>query len=865
MDELTQLKQITNPTLSDYKHAVTAINSHLNTQFTAQCDISHLLQQRSQFLDELLSILWRNEGLNSHSQLILLALGGYGRQEMFPYSDLDLAIIYKEPPQTIVEEQIAAFIRLLWDIGLKLGTYVGSFDAALSQAKIDCDFYTSFLEMRLLTGDMAYYHALPLEKIIQSWSLAVFFVVKQKEQQKRYQQYTAPLSSIESNVKMSPGGLRDFQLLRWLLLRHSGTPSFKQLAILRLCSAEITSQLDDDYQWLCLVRYACHTISQRPDNRLSEELLPHLAEFFSTNVTGFLQSYYRITRTNQETHRWLCQAFFEEFVREPPLSCEPAISINATWQIRSNQLELIYPIKELTAPYPIFNWFLFWATHTPILNFTAKTIATLYALSRNLPTSFGLSTTHCADFLTLCFALPGQLGKVLQTLQQFQILEKYLPEFARITHLPQYDGFHAYTVDEHTLKLLRELDFIWSNQNNEFLFCSTIIKQLANPASLYFSGLFHDLGKGSGQDHAVYGAQLAEHFCQRHNLSAESTALITWLVKAHLLMSHTAQRKDIYDPVVIAEFAAQLPQPNYLDYLYLLTIADIRATNPKLWNSWKDSLLKTLYLATKAYFSSQTSPQKVSEQTIQNKQEMISKELAQQISAEHIIELFAQLDTGYFLRHSPENITRHLQAILAHGSCDEPLILLQTHHSLAGTELLVYIKDRPYLFATITAVIDQLRLVIVDAAILTTTAGYALDTFIILDENQQPLQDEILGHTLQQQLRQALIQKIIPKIARRRIAAPRIRFDLSIELSFTTEPHTNRTVMALVTTDRAGLLAQIGQALVECAVELHFAKITTLNQKVADWFYLSQNQQPLNKITQEKVQNAIKERYKTLV
>ena len=439
---------------------------------------------------------------------------------------------------------------------------------------------------------------------------------------------------------------------------------------------------------------------------------------------------------------------------------------------------------------------------------------------------------------------PRGLSHELKRMNRYGVLGAYIPDFANIISRMQYDLFHIYTVDEHTLFLISNLRRFSLNKHDEELpFCNDIFLLIPKPELLYIAALFHDIAKGRNGDHSILGEEIAKNFCQQHDLSSHDTKLITWLVRHHLLMSTTAQRKDISDPDVIHEFAQKVGSTEYLNHLYLLTVADIRATNPELWNSWKDSLLRGLYAAThNALRHGLQNPIALADRLRENKQEAKDELLKRGIVESAIDKAWQYVTDDYFLRYAADEIAWHTAAMVSSSPEDLPLVLLRTQTQRGSAEVFVYAKNEEGIFSISTATLDQLGLTILDARIMSTLDSYVLNSFQVLEQSGEPITEAFreahICQVLQTNLQQRKVKehKNIHRQAKLRQAQ---HFPIATEIQFHQDPITRQTIMELITTDHAGLLSKVGYAFMQQQIHLHSAKITTIGSRVEDMFYIT--------------------------
>jgi len=440
------------------------------------------------------------------------------------------------------------------------------------------------------------------------------------------------------------------------------------------------------------------------------------------------------------------------------------------------------------------------------------------------------------------FRQPQGVTHVLRRMNRYGILAAYLPCFANIVARMQYDLFHIYTVDEHTLFVIRNLRrFSLAKHQEELPFCNDVFALIDKPEILYISALFHDIAKGRGGDHSTVGEEIARDFCRQHDFSSHDLKLVTWLVRHHLIMSMTAQRKDISDLDVVHEFAQKVGSIEYLNHLYLLTVADIRATNPELWNSWKDSLLRDLYAAThNALRRGLQNPLALKDRILEHKKEARDELIALGLTDAGLEKLWRLVTDEYFLRYTSEEIVWHSKAI---ASCSEqalPLVMLRSQTRRGSAEVFVYAKNAGAIFSICTATLDQLGLTILDARIMSTDDGYVLNSFQVLEQTGEPINEPYrikhICNILQNNLENQYVKehKNIHRLSRQAK-----HFPIPTKILFHADQLNNQTILELITTDHSGLLSKVGRVFNRQDINLHSARIITIGSRAEDMFSIT--------------------------
>jgi [protein-PII] uridylyltransferase len=844
----------TNP-IASFKHLINVQTQTLKRQFNPDQSVSPLLNAKSKFIDKLLECCWQHFlGLHTNS-LALVATGGYGRNELFPHSDIDILIIANPDDKEHYQEQLANFSRFLWDIGLKPGQSVRSLEECLEVAAEDQTIFTCLLEMRLIIGNKSLFDTLKSQlNDPKLWPSEQFFLAKIAEQEQRYQKFHDTAYNLEPNIKEGPGGLRDLQIISWVFKRHYNSSTLRELIKYGYLPKSEYDNLITARDILWRLRYALHTLTKRCEDRLLFDYQRELAKQFGycnadqqPDVENFMQFYFKTVVDIERLNEMLLQLLNEKLVSKK-INLKP-IPINSHFASIDGYIEAVN--KEVFSEYPLalLEIFLLVQQIPSLKGIRASTVRLIRKNIYRIDAAFRTDKEANRLFLKI-LQQPRGITHELKRMNRYGVLAAYLPDFANIVARMQYDLFHIYTVDEHTLILIRNLRrFSLEKHNQEFPYCSKIFLLLAKPELLYIAALFHDIAKGRGGDHSQLGSHIAHDFCVQHDLPAHDSKLVSWLVGSHLLMSMTAQRKDISNPEVIHTFALQVGSIENLNYLYLLTVADIRATNPSLWNSWKDALLKELHIAThNALHRGLHNPIARSERLLDNIKEA-KQELCKLGISEAVLEKSWQhLSEDYFLRYSADEIAWHTVAIAASEDADLPLVLLRPQTHRKSAEIFVYAHNETGIFSICTSSIDQLGLTILDARIITSADQYVLNSFQVLQQSGEAIKDLYQEIHICTSLRQNLLSKQAiknPKNLHKQSRQAK-HFPIPTCLTYLEDAFNRYTVIELVTTDRAGLLSKIGIAFTELDILLHDAKITTIGSRAEDMFYITDlNSRPI--------------------
>jgi len=839
--------------LSDTRRRIVSADSLLAQRYWAGEDIDAIVRGRAEFFDQLIKDLWSQikwpEGTGQH--LALFAVGGYGRGELHPHSDIDLLILVDGDPAEY-RGGIETFVQNLWDLKLNIGHSVRTVDQCHQEAKDDIATATSILERRLLAGTLALDRQVGrLFATDEIWPSARFFSAKVDEQRKRHDRYQDVDYNLEPNIKVAPGGLRDIQTVGWIIKRHFGNTSQDDLTSRGFLTPQEGQWLTEGRRFLWRVRYGLHLIVGRAEDRLLFEYQRTLADRLGykdtdaqLGVEQFMHDYYGHVLSLREVNDILLQHFDEAILRA---HYEPEIEpINERFQIRDNYIETRGNAVFRQHPPALMELFVIMANRRDISGVRASTIRLIRNHLDLIDDDFRNDPVVTALFIDLLRA-PYTLVSQLTRMRRYGVLGRYIPEFGRVIGQMQHDLFHIYTVDAHTMMVIRNMRRLHYRSSQEtFPVAYHCIKNLPKIELLYIAGLFHDIAKGRGGDHSTLGAVDVIAFGKRHGLGTDDIELVEWLVRVHLLMSATAQSKDINDPVVIHEFASEVRTEMRLDYLYTLTVADINATNPNLWNGWRATLMRQLYMETrKALRRGLNLPVDRGAYIQHHKTEALAKLAERGIDRAQALALWDDPDPEFFLQHSIGQIVSLTEAIAKHDLSTGPLVLVRDvvgHVSEEGaTEIFLYARDQPRLFAASVIAIDQLGLSIHDARIHTSAGHLCFNSYIVLDES---------GHSISsnaarcRHIERTLISRLsdlerYPEPAKRRIPRRLRQFQRPTEAYISNDIELPWSVLRVVASDRPGLLARLGIIFVELGINVHSAKITTLGERVEDLFYIS--------------------------
>lgn len=852
-----------------FKQGLEACRENLEARFHAGEDVEALIEGRAQFVDMVLRLAWNrfdwNENLGKwfKTRISLVAVGGYGRGELHPHSDIDLLILLERNSYQRHASNIQSFLTLLWDIGLEVGHSVRSISECKTQARQDVTVMTAMLEGRTIVGSVELFDRVrQLTGPGKMWSHQAFYAAKLEEQQARHTKFEHIEYSLEPNVKTSPGGLRDIQTVMWITKRWMNLGDtrvdFDTLVEYEFLTPQERDILRAGERLLWKIRFGLHLINGRDEDRLLFDYQRQLADMFGYEdgdqlaVEQFMQDYYRMAMVISTTGELLLQLFNEEIIQgKNRAQIEP---INERFQFRNNYIEACNDQVFKDHPPALMEIFLLIGANPDCPGTTAATVRLIRQHLYLIDDDFRCNPQVTEMFIEL-LSTSEVLASQLRRMERYGVLGAYLPEFGRIIGQMQFDLFHIYTVDAHTLQVVRNMRrFRYRDQEQKFPVAAHIYPRLPKVELLFIAGLYHDIAKGMGGDHSELGIGIARDFCQRHNLKAWDTNLVCWLVENHLIMSSTAQRKDISDPEVINEFASIVKDQVRLDYLYTLTVADINATNPTLWNGWRASLMRQLYNETKKLLRHGLEDKVDTDEYIAEIQEHAIGRLEESgISKSRVMEIWGDVDEEYFLRESVPDIVRHTAAIDEHDASEgQPLVLIEDtvtrRENEGATQIFIYTENRDYVFASMVTAFDLAGLDIVDARIARNT-DYSFDTFMVLEANGRPVGPL---KNRQEQIRKLVIQHLSvdrasePKEVNRtpRLLKP---FAFKTDVRTSIDPIKNLTVLEVQTPDRPGLLSIVANIFVDLEVHVVSAKITTLGDRVEDLFYLSDKEgEPLS-------------------
>lgn len=832
---------------AELRDVLKSANAALIHRFLAGEPATDLVRDQTVLVDRVIRAAWERSCGPLLPDAVLAAVGGYGRGELHPHSDVDLLVLLPDRNKRSAKEPVSAFLTLLWDIGLQVGHSTRTVDECREESRRDLTTATTLMEARRLLGAEELFQRMERACAPPAiWPARSFFEAKLKEQHARHGRYDDTAYNLEPNIKGSPGGLRDFQMIVWVARRHFGTGDLEALVSHGFLTPGQLRVLRQGREFLWRVRFALHVLTGRKEDRLLFDYQARIARIFGYQdatymlaVEQLMQRYYRTVMDLSRLNEMLLQLFQEAILMNPAVEPEP---LNERFQVKNGFLQAVSDDVFDRQPSAILELFLLLQQNPQVKGVSATTVDLLRRNLHLIDDEFRQDPRNHRLFLQILRA-PAGVTHELRRMNLYGVLGRYVPSFGRIVGRMQYDLFHAYTVDAHTLFVVSNLRrFALARYDHEFPRCSEIMQKLPAPEIAYLAGLFHDIAKGRGGDHSELGAVDAEAFCLEHGMSRYEARLVAWLVRNHLILSMTAQRRDIADPAVIREFAARVGDETHLDHLYLLTVADVRATNPKLWNSWKAQLFEELYLATKhALRQGLETPIDKDELLSERKAAARAQLEAAGVDAATIARTWSLLTEDYFLRCHPESIVRHTRR-LAEFDPARQASLVEVHDApgSAGTEVFLCTPQGQDSFALATGVLDELGFTIADARIIPLDNGSTLSTYVVLEQGGERITDTARHDQIRRYMERALARGAgAPSRITRRAPRQVRMFPIPTLVSFASDEKNNRTVMELVAGDRPGLLSEVGRVLRDRQVVIHTAKIVTLGERAEDVFYIT--------------------------
>ncbi len=822
------------PLALSFKDQLKADRQTAIAAFEAEHKPEKLLTRLRQSVDRALAQAWRAYKLPANTALV--AVGGYGRGELFPHSDVDVLILLECAPDAALQAKLEELVQLFWDMGLEIGHSIRTVEECLVESAADITVQTSLLEARYVTGNRKLFQAL-CEQFNAAMDPQAFFQAKTLEMRQRHVKYEDTPYSLEPNCKESPGGLRDLQVILWVAKAAGLGQSWRDLAQRGLITSTEALQLTRTERTFKDIRIRLHLHTKRREDRLVFDVQTPVAESFGFKTTEtrrsseyLMQHYYWAAKAVTQLNTILLQNIEVQLFPQP---ADPQ-PINQRFNEVHGLIDIAQDDTFDTTPSAMLEVFLLRAQHPELKGMTARTLRALWHSRFKIDSRFRRDPQNRALFLEIIRA-PQGITHALRGMNQTSILGRYLPNFRRIIGQMQHDLFHVYTVDQHILMVVRNVRrFTMSEHAHEYPFCSQLMADFAQPWLLYIAALFHDIAKGRGGDHSKLGMSDARQFCRNHGLSKQDTELIVFLVEQHLTMSQVAQKQDLSDPDVIRGFASLVKDERHLTALYLLTVADIRGTSPKVWNAWKGKLLEDLYRMTLRVLGGEAPS---TDRELKNRQQDALKSLRLYGLPENAHQkLWQQLDVAYFLRHDGSDIAWQTRALHDKTESTVPVVKCRLAPIGEGLQVTVYVKDQPDLFARICSYFDRKNFSILDAKIHTTRHGYALDTFLVTEPAFANSYRDIISLIEHELTHLLLSHEPLQPPCKGRLSRLSRTFPVTPTVDLRPDERGQYYLLTVSANDRTGLLYSIANVLARYKINLHTAKIMTLGERVEDVF-----------------------------
>jgi [protein-PII] uridylyltransferase len=805
--------------------------------FLKKRDSQSYLNNHSFLIDKALIKLWGD--LEFKNTACLIACGGYGRQELFPYSDIDLLILIPKNFNKSLSQKIEQFISLVWDLGLRIGHSVRNINETKKEINKDITVQTNLLESRYIDGDKALYKE--LRKVISMTLIPTrFYEGKIKEQDLRHQKYNQSAYQLEPNIKESPGGLRDLQMIQWIGKSHIARFHLEKLNQKKYLDKQNYQKLINTDLFIKDLRILLHITAKQNEDRLL---------FDYQNQLALLLNYKNSThkKRSELLMRDVYKAInFITYINEVLLKKLNPKKISKIEKVENNKflvvqdeyLEIMPNFKEKSITPHVFDIFITFQKYTTLKSLGPKLMMLLQNSSKEINTSFRKNKKQQEKFLSILKS-DDKVNRTLRIMNKCNLIGAYIPAFGKIVSQMQHDLFHIYTVDEHILNVIRNLRrFAKDELKHEFPDCYDLFKNYKKKYILYLAALFHDIAKGRGGDHSELGAKDVDEFSKLNHLPTEDHAIIKWLVKSHLIMSHTAQKLDLSDPKVIEDFAKKVTNKENLISLYLLTVADIRATSPYVWNQWKAILLKNLFNYTLNYLNQD---KLTPEDSITKRKEKAALILDKyNIKNNHYKTLWENFGKNYFYRYTEEEIAWQTRLLFSHTAPIKPIIRVRHRPNGEGIEVLVYQKNSAHIFNKTCHFFDEIGYNIAAAKIFTTQHNFALNLFDLLDANPKSVSYEGLFNYIEKELTSRFEnnkENKPVKLSERSRQATHHSFDTKISVQQIEQSPVYQ--LDVITDDRHGLLSLISDQLSKEEISINHAKINTLGSRAEDTFLIS--------------------------
>ena len=775
--------------------------------------------------------------------LAIVAVGGYGRAELFPFSDIDLLVLTTDEASTneALQEKISTFVTQLWELRLTVGASVRSVTSFLTEATNDVSIATTYLESRCLWGNAQLYVS-SRDRFIETLDARRFFRDKMLELARRHQKFEDTPYSLEPNIKESPGGLRDLQVFLWCAQAAGVAQSVTDMKTAGLITEREMHTLMACARHLETLRISLHLITRRAENRLLFDVQEELAQSLGYTATqqlrpseALMKRYYlnakAVVQMSVIQLQALADRLFGSYDKVKPVALERA------FVARGDEMDIVNDEVFEEDPNAILRLFYVYHSHPELTRLSTRLLRALWHASPNIDEDYRHNPIHQQTFLDI-LRMPKGTYHSLKLMNMWDVLGRFLPPFRQIVGQMQHDLYHIFTVDQHTLRVVRNIRrFARSEFAHEYPFCAQIMSELPDNWRLTLAGLYHDIGKGLGGQHADIGAEKVTRFCEAFGLSQATTDFVAFLVREHLTMSQTAQKKDISDPDVVKGFLEVVKTKERLDALYLLTVADIRATSPKVWTPWKAQLLEALYRSTLAMMTGEDSAVSTEHTLIERKTRALDL-LGTQVSDADREAFWQELNVVYFMRHTPEEIAWHTQTLAQHIRTPDPIIEVKRSERMGGILILLYLPDRKDLFLRAVAALGKSGLSVIDARVHTTHHGWALDTFLVTDRYERD-DPEMLDAKIRKDLLTLLTSdKPLPSSPKGKLSRRSKHFPTRTMVTTVPDESGRAWILNVICTDRPGLLYSISEALACYGINLQTARIATLGERAEDVFLI---------------------------
>ena len=834
--------------LKNGREYLTQLEERLVDLFKQGYAIKRLLQYRTHYMDLLLQKLYHHFGLSAEHDLTLLAVGGYGRGELFLKSDIDLLLASKAPLSEQMQEQISSFISYLWDLKLDVGSSVRTIAETLENVNADLTICTNLLETRFLCGNYALYNEL-LDTIKRdsTWNTKRFFHAKVAEELERHHAYKDTSYALEPDIKQNPGGIRDIHVMQWIANFHFSARTPEDMLTLQFLSHEEYEELIESRDVLYQVRYALHVCTRKEDNRLTLDYQPMVAEALgysgnnNAQVETMMRDLYRSLRRIRELNSMALQ--LEVLRITGHLGDEETHFLSNYFISRGPLLDVTDHDTFSRDKSKLLEIFLIMSKHPEVVGLHVNCLRLLRRTRRAL-TNYLVEIPECRAIFKSILESPQAACIALPLMHEHRILSAYMPSWEKIEGLSQFDMFHTYTVDEHTIRVIKNIDLLSRSNDPTHTLFKHAYNQLSNPEILVVASLLHDIAKGQGGHHAQLGAGEALYFCQLHHYTLYQTRLVSWLVYNHLLMSANALRRDINDPQVVNEFSKLVQDEEHLNLLYCLSVADISATNDHEWNSWKDQVFRQLYFATRqALRHGLEMPHDIKLHA--NENQALALTYMRDLNEQDVRTYWSYFKPSYFIYYTPFELAWHTRNILTFWESSQPLILFAQHPDV-GTEMLIYTKEAkgPFHFGYLAYIMAKKRLNIQSSQFIRNKLGHSLFTIKFLSQKGACIDNERL-HSI----RRALLDgsNETPNLDEMdQLTSSTQRkgqiFKLPTVINYLNEHQKDSTSIEVSTLDRPGLLAKIGITFSELGIYVRSARITTTGERADDFFTITDKQ-----------------------